>query len=114
MNQTVLRRKELGRFFYAFVILCIVCHVFLLVAGVQKHFVNADEIGHLPAGVSHWKFRRFELYKVNPPLVRAVTALPAWLRGTGYDWSYLSTSLPSRPEFEIGFRRLKNSHLRIH
>lgn len=38
-----------------------------------------DEFGHIAAGVSHWKTGSFDLYPVNPPLVRMVaTALPIY------------------------------------
>lgn len=33
-----------------------------------------DETAHLPAGVSYWQFGRFDLYPVNPPLVKLVAA----------------------------------------
>ncbi|MEJ7640497.1 MAG: hypothetical protein WKF75_21635 [Singulisphaera sp.] len=25
-----------------------------------------DEVAHLPAGISHWRFGTFDLYRVNP------------------------------------------------
>lgn len=45
-----------------------------------------DEIAHLPAGVSHLELGRFDLYNVNPPLVRTVAALPVVLVGCNTDW----------------------------
>lgn len=35
-----------------------------------------NEDAHLASGVSHWLFMKFDLYRVNPPLVRAAAALP--------------------------------------
>lgn len=59
---------------------CLLClHVVLVAWGAVVHSPVLDEVGHLPAGVSHWKFGQFTLYKVNPPLVRAIAALPVAL-----------------------------------
>ena len=95
-------------------IICIFCHVWLLVDGARKHFANVDEVGHLAASLSHLKYQRFEMYKVNPPLVRTLAAVPAWLSGMEYDWSYLSASLPVRSEFEVGVKRLRAMRLHMH
>ena len=63
---------------------------------------NVDEIAHLPAGVSHWKFEKFDLYRVNPPLVRMVGSWPASVADIEYDWSLYSRAVGQRPEFNIG------------
>lgn len=42
-----------------------------------------DEFPHLVAGISHWEFGTFELYPVNPPLVRMAAALPVFRRLRG-------------------------------
>ena len=64
-----------------------------------------DEMGHLPSGVFHWEFRRFDMYRVNPPLVRLVGGFPAWLTRVPYDWSKFSDDTGRRPEFTIGVDR---------
>lgn len=52
-------------------------HALLLAYCGWIHTPAWDEVGHLPAGVAHWQSGVFDLYRVNPPLVRsAVTALP--------------------------------------
>lgn len=61
-----------------------------------------DEPAHLVAGISHWKFGRFDLYRVNPPLVRLVAALPMLLVEPKTDWSSFSEAPYARPEFTIG------------
>jgi len=38
-----------------------------------------DEFGHLAAGISHWRDGTFNLYRVNPPLVRLVASAPVML-----------------------------------
>lgn len=64
---------------------------------------NLDEPAHLASGISHWKFGRFELYRVNPPLVRMVAAAPVLFTDAKTDWSAMSHStVTSRNEFAVG------------
>lgn len=56
------------------VVICI--HVGLLGWGAFRHSPNVDEAGHLPAGLGHWRHGAFDLYRVDPPLVRLAAALP--------------------------------------
>ena len=63
---------------------------------------NANEPGHLAAGVSHWELGRFELYRVNPPLVRMLGALPVLLAEPKMDWSNFHEGPGARPIFTIG------------
>ncbi|MFN9915119.1 MAG: hypothetical protein ACK53L_21200, partial [Pirellulaceae bacterium] len=65
-------------------------------------FPNIDEVAHLPAGISHWKFERFDMYRVNPPLVRTVATIPNYLANTPSSWNLDDSSVRSRPEFSIG------------
>ena len=51
-------------------------HALLLGWGALRHSPPWDEVPHLVAGISHWELGRFDLYRVNPPLVRIVAALP--------------------------------------
>lgn len=75
-------------------------------------FPTADEIGHLPAGVSHWKYGRFDLYRVNPPLVRMICTCFV-TDSERYDWSLYSTLAGKRPEFSVGLDRLHRVGLEI-
>ena len=63
---------------------------------------SVDETGHLPAGISHWTLGEFDLYRVNPPLVRMVGALPVVLAFPEADWSKYTSSPYARTEFTIG------------
>lgn len=63
---------------------------------------NANEPGHLAAGVSNWQLGRFELYRVNPPLIRMTGALPVILAGAKTDWDAFDESPGARPIFTIG------------
>jgi hypothetical protein len=85
-----------------FVAIILLSHCLLLGWSAYAHFPSIDEMGHLPAGVSHWHFGRFDLYRVNPPLVRMIAALPVVAVGPEWDWSAFSSGARLRPEFAIG------------
>ena len=55
--------------------LLLVMHGLLLVINAAIHSPTIDEVGHLPSGYLNWK-GRFDAYRVNPPLVRMVAAVP--------------------------------------
>jgi hypothetical protein len=46
-----------------------------------------NEPGHLAAGLHIWKYGRFDLYRVNPPLVKSLAALTVALASPATDWS---------------------------
>ena len=77
-------------------------HVLLLGLSAVRHSPVRDELGHLPAGISHWQYGRFELYRVNPPLVRMVAALPVMLAGCQTDWRAFDSDLHERCEYAVG------------
>ena len=51
----------------------------LLLYASRANFVTADEPGYFAAGVTHWRYGEFDLYRVNPPLARMISVLPALL-----------------------------------
>ena len=61
-----------------------------------------DEDGHLTAGIYEWRFGNFFLYRVNPPLVKLVAAIPAAIGNPKVDWSHVLDGPTIRTEFEIG------------
>lgn len=63
---------------------------------------SVDEIGHLPAGLAIWQINQFELYRVNPPLVKMVAAAPVVFMDPVTDWSYAKPHPGSRNEYELG------------
>jgi hypothetical protein len=77
-------------------------HTGLLAYSAYVHSPTLNEPGHLVAGLSHWKFGRFELYRVNPPLVRMVAALPVMAVGYEEDWSGFYDGPGARPVFGMG------------
>jgi len=80
-------------------------HTFLLSWVAYVSSPNLDEPGHLASGISHWEYGRFELYRVNPPLVRMVAAIPILLTNAQTDWGAWNIHSPySRSEFPVGTR----------
>lgn len=77
-------------------------HAGLLAYSAGVHSATWDEVGHLVAGVSHWKFGRFELYSVNPPLVRGVATLPVSLMKPATDWTEFKPDVHARSEVKLG------------
>jgi hypothetical protein len=52
--------------------------------------------------VYHWQSGRFNMFRVNPPLVRMVGALPVLASRPATDWGKLEDAIGARPEFEVG------------
>lgn len=77
-------------------------HVVLLGYSAAAHSPTIDEVAHMAAGVSHWELGRFDLYRVNPPLVRLLATLPVAVVGYVADWTGYSTGPGERPEFYLG------------
>lgn len=86
----------------AAIALLLATHAGLLAYSATRHSPTLLEPGFLVAGISHWKFRRFELFRVNPPLVRMVAALPVMATGYEEDWIGFRESPGARPEFRMG------------
>jgi len=84
------------------VVLLLTVHAGLLAWGAWRHSPAWDEVGHLPAGISHWRFGRFDLYRVNPPLVRMVAVLPVLAARPKTDWSGFQQAPGARPEWAAG------------
>ena len=60
---------------------------------------NANEIAHLPAGIYTWQFGKFDVYSVNPPLVRLVAAMPVMLCSPKTNWRRYYGHVGMRAEF---------------
>ena len=56
----------------------------------------------MPAGISHWELGRFDLYRVNPPLVRLAAALPVLLVAHAEDWRSYTADPLVRGEGRVG------------
>lgn len=80
----------------------LVIHTGLLAYSAYVHSPTLNEPGHLVAGLSYWKFGRFDVYSVNPPLVKLVAALPVMAAGYEEDWSGFYSGPGARPEMAMG------------
>ncbi len=70
----------------------------------------SDEVAHLAAGVSIWQFGRFDIYRVNPPLVRSIAALPVAYAGPHTDWDLYESKrseITARIEWSVGLGFLR-------
>jgi hypothetical protein len=74
----------------------------LLVNSLWRNSPTFNEPGHLTAGLSQCRFARFELFVVNPPLVRIVSALPVAVSGYTLRWPNFYQQPGMRPEFRVG------------
>src|SRR5579859_1254694 len=89
------RRSGPGAAVRAAVLAVLLVHTALVAWGATLHTPSNDEVAHLPAGISHWHFGRFDLYNVNPPLVRSLAALPVVLSRPATNWRSLDTGVRS-------------------
>lgn len=69
----------------------VLCQVFLVLRLAWHHAPVSDEAAHLAAGVYTWQSERFDLYSVNPPLVKLVASLPTLILGSVNDWREVLT-----------------------
>ncbi|MDR1962672.1 MAG: glycosyltransferase family 39 protein [Planctomycetaceae bacterium] len=87
---------------WIFVIVLLFVHSLLLGYAAACHSPTALEPPLLAAGVSHWELGRYELYRVNPHLVRMVAAIPVMLVGCETNWTRFVDGPRTRPEYSIG------------
>lgn len=62
-----------------------------------------DEPGHLVAGIAHWQFGSTELYRVNPPLPRAINTAIPYLLGARIDYRPKNVVTFDRTAIHLGF-----------
>ncbi|NQT16069.1 MAG: glycosyltransferase family 39 protein [Planctomycetes bacterium] len=91
-----------GRQRNAIVAVLLLLHAGLLAWGAWQHSSTWDEIAHLPAGISHWQLGRFDLFRVNPPLVRMVASLPVMAARPKTDWKSYDDRVENRPDSAVG------------
>ncbi len=84
------------------VAVCLTTHALLLLHSLFQNYVTVDEVGHVPAGLSHWQTGRFEAYRVNPPLARMLATLPLLATDAETDYRRLTDTPGDRPEWNIG------------
>lgn len=96
-----------------FVFFCLCSQSALIGYSASVHSPTDLEPAFLASGLSHWEFRRFELYRVNPPLVRLVAAIPVLTAGYQHDWSRYYDGPGTRSEFAVGDDLIKANGRRI-
>ncbi|MDZ4848533.1 MAG: glycosyltransferase family 39 protein [Pirellulaceae bacterium] len=80
----------------------LIIHSALLAYGAWVHSPTYNEPAHLAAGVSYWQYNRFDIYNVNPPLVKLVAAIPVLIVGCETNWDHFSDAPGRRVEMTIG------------
>lgn len=65
------------------VLLIIVIHVCAVAVLDMENSPNIDECAHLVSGLHHWEFGQYDLYRVNPPLIRSLASLSCYLCQAG-------------------------------
>lgn len=81
--------------------LLLALHGALLVWIAKENSAVVGEVDHLCSGLSHLCLGHFDLFRVNPPLVRTVAALPVALLSPGTDWRRYDTSSLKRSESSV-------------
>ncbi|MCX7429174.1 MAG: glycosyltransferase family 39 protein [Planctomycetia bacterium] len=74
----------------------------LLAWSATRNSPVVGEVNHLPAGLSHLFLGRFDLFRVNPPLVRMVAALPVALMQPATNWEQYDASPVVRSDLVVG------------
>ncbi len=93
---------ESSRVRFAAVVALLSLQAALLAYSAAVHSPTFDEVGHLAAGIEHWRTGKFDLYRVNPPLVRLAAALPVLWTDVNLDYPRVETYLDARDEFTLG------------
>lgn len=97
---------------HALVVL-VVIHAGLLGWSAWRTSPVLQEPAHLAAGLSHWQQNHYALYRVNPPAVRMLAALPLLFGDVATDWTRVSRDPLRRTEFVVGQDFLRASAGRL-
>ncbi|MDR0610123.1 MAG: glycosyltransferase family 39 protein [Planctomycetaceae bacterium] len=83
-------------------VIILVLQAVLLAWIAYVHSPTHLEVFHLPAGLSHWELNRYDLYRVNPPLVRKIAALPVFLISHESNYCSYNSNPFNRAEYGVG------------
>jgi len=83
--------------------LVLVLHAAMLAWIDWRTSPNRTEIGHMTAGLYTWNTLKFDVFHVNPPLIRLAATGPVALCRPQYDWGYYSPVPHDRCEWGLGF-----------
>ncbi len=81
-------------------LLCL--HIALLGGNIVRYSPVQSEVAHLASGVAHLRAARFDLYRVNPPLVRCLGATPVLLLNPVMDARRFGRNVHERHEHQGG------------
>jgi hypothetical protein len=84
------------------VVLMLAIQTGLLAHSAWCHSPTVDEVAHLPAGTNIWQNGRFDLYHVNPPLIKALAAAPVLLAQPKTNWKHWNQRPGGRSEWIVG------------
>ena len=102
----------------AFVTLLLFVHAGLVAWIDMRNAPSPDETAHMAAGIVIWASGCFNVYPVNPPLVRLVAAVPAVCSRADANWSSLCEEQSDdrfwrRPEWSMGIGLVRDNRDRI-
>jgi hypothetical protein len=100
-NVSITSMSKHRRSIVAAVVVLLSIHAALLAYSATRHSPTLNEPGHLVAGLANWEFGRFELYRVNPPLVKMIAAMPVLAVGYEADWTSYYDTPGARPIFSM-------------
>ena len=110
VESRIVRSRRSG-FYTAFILLSL--YACLLAYAAFRHSPTDSEVFHLPAGVSNLSLGRFDLYRVNPPLVRMVSATLPLSARIDVDWRAYSSDPHLRAEYPVGLDCMYANDTRI-
>src|SRR5690606_29697786 len=85
-------RLNSPRFTGAIAVMLLAVYAGLLAYSATRHSPTLNEPGHLVAGLTHWEFGRFEVYRVNPSLTHYIAAIPVLI--AGYETTGAGSMIP--------------------
>lgn len=97
-----MQKKLSGRGIHWIAFAILVVHVFLVLRLSFCYSAVSQEQSHLAAGVNHLLYQKFDLYRVNPPLVRSLAAIPVVCCDHHVDQSRYSYNPLKRAEYNVG------------
>ncbi|MEK6261414.1 MAG: glycosyltransferase family 39 protein [Planctomycetota bacterium] len=110
MSDSIQGRLDLARWHSHVVIGLLAIQAVLLAWSAAVHSPTIDEPAHLVAGVLAWESGRFDFYRVNPPLVRMIGAMPVVLSAPETSWGLVGRDLPGeRFEWSEGSHFLRRN-----
>lgn len=91
-----------GRRMALAVAILLAAHAGLVLHDAIGDFPVIDEVGHVASGLVHWKSGTYDAYRVNPPMVRMIAALPVLAARPVIDSHRDDPSPGLRVEWDLG------------